>query len=99
MVSADELRAAAAAWRLAHGRLAELGRDVLLLPITDYLDTTLFDGLLSAYNTLTDLVGARGLDGSGVARHIADTLVDIADTYAEAEATNRTGPSAPADKD
>jgi len=87
-VATDTLRAEAEVWRSLQDSLAEFARDSPRLQIIEYVDTTLFDEVLGAYNRATNLLITRCLDGSAVAEHIAEVLRAVADTYAEEEAAN-----------
>lgn len=82
------LREEAVGWDRVHDRLAEVGRGAPSLRITEYVDTTVFDAVLAAYNRLAQTAAGRCADGSRVADHIAGGLRAVADIYDREEAAN-----------
>lgn len=87
-VGTDTLRAEAEVWRSLQDSFGAVARDSPRLQIIEFVDATLFDEVLGAYNRATNLLITRCLDGSAVAEHIAEVLRAVADTYAAEEAAN-----------
>jgi len=87
-VAVGALRNEAQAWRAQQDALGGAASIAAALPITAYVETTVFDDFLVAYNKLAGTVIRHCSDGGATAGDIAQTLVSVADAFEADEAAN-----------